>query len=154
MTSALLAVALYGAAATSLGGLCWRIWRWAATPEPFQIPTTTGQQASLASLAASRVESPSTRAGVVGRMILEAFLFRSLFRNTSAGPTFGSGDVAARPVFLERKGLWLAALAFHWSLLVVVVRHLKSAVVCANLAINAKKFVKDARPAIHTSRNA
>ena len=58
-------------------------------------------------------------------MALELFLFTSLFRNTAAGPTFGSGDVAARPVFLERKGLWLGALAFHWSLLVVAVRHLR-----------------------------
>jgi nitrate reductase gamma subunit len=109
----------------SLGGLCWRIWRWAATPEPFQIPTTTGQQVSLEGIAASRIESPSTRLGVVVRMALELLLFRSLFRNTAAGPTFGSGDVAARPVFLERKGLWLGALAFHWSLLVVAVRHLR-----------------------------
>lgn len=125
MISALLAVALYGAAASSLGGLCWRIWRWADTPEPFQIPTTTGQQASLEGIAASRIESPSTRWGVVVRMALELFLFRSLFRNTAAGPTFGSGEVGAGPVFLERKGLWLGALAFHWSLLVVVVRHLR-----------------------------
>jgi nitrate reductase gamma subunit len=125
MISALLAVALCGAAASLLGGLCWRIWRWANTPEPFQIPTTTGQQASLAGIAASRIESPSTRLGVVGRMALELLLFRSLFRNTAAGPTFGNGDVAARPVFLERKGLWLGALAFHWSLLVVAVRHLR-----------------------------
>jgi nitrate reductase gamma subunit len=125
MISALLAVALYGAAASSLGGLCWRIWRWAATPEPFQIPTTTGQQPSIEAVAASRIESPSTRWGVIARMALELFLFRSLFRNTAAGPTFGSGEVAARPVFLERKGLWLGALAFHWSLLVVVVRHLR-----------------------------
>ncbi len=123
MSSALLAVALYGAAACSLGGLSWRIWRWASTPEPFQIPTTTGQQPSLAGIAASRVESPSTRLGVVGRMALELLLFRSLFRNTAAGPTFGNGEVAAKPAFLERKGLWLAALAFHWSLLVVFVRH-------------------------------
>ena len=125
MVSALLAVALYGAAASSLGGLCWRIWRWGVTPEPFQIPTTTGQQPSIEGIAASRIESPSTRWGVVARMALELFLFRSLFRNTAAGPTFGSGEVAARPIFLERKGLWLGALAFHWSLLVVVVRHLR-----------------------------
>ncbi len=125
MSSALLAVALYGAAASLLGGLAWRIWGWAVTPEPFQIPTTTGQQPSLDGIAASRIESPSTRWGVVGRMALEVFLFRSLFRNTAVGPAFGSGDVKARPVFLERKGLWLGAMAFHWSLLAIAVRHLR-----------------------------
>ena len=36
--------------------------------------------------------------------------------------------------------------------LVVVVHHLKSAVVCANLAINAKQFLKNARPAIESFR--
>jgi [DsrC]-trisulfide reductase subunit M len=125
MMSALLAVALYGAAASCLGGICWRVWRWAATPEPFSIPTTTAQQRSLDEIAPSRVESPATRLGVIGRMGLELFLFRSLFRNTAAGPTFGAGDVAAHPIFLERKALWLGALAFHWSLLAIVVRHLR-----------------------------
>ena len=125
MMSALLAVALYGAAASSLGGICWRVWRWAATPEPFAIPTTTAQQRSLDGIAPSRIESPTTRLGVVGRMGLELFLFRSLFRNTAAGRTFGGGDVDAHPVFLERKALWLGALAFHWSLLAIAVRHLR-----------------------------
>ena len=39
-------------------------------------------------------------------------------------------------------------------LVVVVVRHLKSAVVCANLAINAKQFLKDPRPAIESRGGA
>jgi nitrate reductase gamma subunit len=125
MTSALLAAALAGAAACSLGGVCWRLWRWIRTPEPFRIPTTTGQQRSIDQVRPSRIESPSTRAGVIGRMALELLLFRSLFRNTAAGPTFGNGDVAARPVFLERKGLWLGATAFHWSLFIILVRHLR-----------------------------
>ncbi len=125
MVSVLLAVALYGAAASCLGGMCWRVWRWATTPEPFQIPTTTAQQRSLKGITPSCVESPATRLGVAGRMGLEVLLFRSLFRNTAPGRAFREGGVSADPVFLERKALWLGALALHWSLLVIVVRHLR-----------------------------
>jgi len=119
-----LAVTLYAAAAVFLCGLSWRVWVWARTPEPFRIPTTTGQQASLPGLARSRVESPSTRTGVAGRLALEALLFRSLFRNTAPAPA-PAGAADPPPVFLERKALWLGALALHYSLLVIVVRHLR-----------------------------
>jgi nitrate reductase gamma subunit len=125
MVAALLAVALYLAALLFLGGLARRVWRWASTPEPFQIPTTTAQQASLAGIRASRVESPSTRIGVAGRMLIEALLFRSLFRNTKPGPRPRGADNCPDPVFLERKALWAGAMAFHWSLLVIVLRHLR-----------------------------
>ena len=64
-----------------------RVAKWAFTPEPFRIPTTSGQQPSVAGIRHSRVESPATRAGVVGRMLLEVLLFRSLFRNTAPGRT-------------------------------------------------------------------
>ena len=84
--SLVLSLALYASSAVCIGGLAWRVWIWAATPEPFRIPTTTGQQPSVAGIAASRVESPSTRVGVVGRMALEGLLFRSLFRNTAFAP--------------------------------------------------------------------
>jgi len=120
-----LSLALYAAAVSFIGGTVWRVWTWAATPEPFRIPTTSAQQRSLAGVAASRVESPSTIAGVVGRMLLEGFLFRSLFRNTAPGRTLAGQEICPAPVFLERKALWLAAMAFHWSLLVIVVRHLR-----------------------------
>lgn len=122
MPTVLLIAVPYVAAVLFLGGLAWRVWTWAATPEPFRIPTTTGQQRSLAGIAPSRVESPSTTAGVVGRMLLEGLLFRSLFRNVASGPT--AAGTCPDPVFLERKALWLGAMAFHWSLLVIVVRHL------------------------------
>jgi nitrate reductase gamma subunit len=123
--SLVLSLALYAAAAVCLGGLAWRVWVWAATPEPFHIPTTTGQQPSLAGIAASRVESPSTRIGVAGRLALEGLAFRSLFRNTAfALPPPGS-PVCSAPIFRERKGLWLGAMALHWSLFVIVVRHLR-----------------------------
>jgi len=57
---------------------------------------------------------------VVARMALEVGLFRSLFRNTKAELREGP-----RLVFGEDKFLWLAALAFHWSFLVIFLRHLR-----------------------------
>ncbi len=118
-------LAIYAAAVLCLGGVAWRVWVWAVTPEPFHIPTTTAQQRSLPGVAASRIESPSTRIGAFGRVCVEAMLFRSLFRNTATVMT--PADQGGRPgmVFLERKALWLGAMAFHWSLFVVVVRHLR-----------------------------
>ncbi len=115
---------LYLGAAIFLCGLAWRVARWARTPEPFRIPTTSGQQRSVAGIRHSRIESPATHAGVVGRMLLEVLLFRSLFRNSAPGRS-DSTALCPPPVFFERKGLWLGALAFHWSLLVIVVRHLR-----------------------------
>jgi nitrate reductase gamma subunit len=120
-----LTLALYASAALCVCGVAWGVWGWARTPEPFRIPTTSGQQRSLGGVAASRIESPGTRAGVFGRMALEILLFRSLFRNTAfAKPPAGS-EPCPGPVFLERKALWLGAMAMHWSLLVIVLRHLR-----------------------------
>ena len=51
-------------------------------------------------------------------MLSEVLFFRSLFRNTKAeihkGPKLAYGS---------SKWLWLAGLAFHWSMLVIVLRH-------------------------------
>ena len=85
----------------------------------FTFPTTCGQQKSLPWIQNSRLESPSGTAGVVGRMALEVLLFRSLFRNTKVEMKDG------RPVHGGAKWLWLAGLAFHWSFLVIVLRHLR-----------------------------
>lgn len=120
MLSILLIVAPYVAAATFLAGFAWRLRRWAATPVPFPIATTAGQQASLRFLRPGRLESPSSGLGVIGRVALEVLLFRSLFRNTGRERHAG-----VRLAFPERKALWAAALAFHWSLLVILVRHLR-----------------------------
>ena len=79
----------------------------------------------MAGIDASRVESPSTRIGVIGRMALEGLLFRSLFRNTAFAPPPPGARVVTSPVFVERKALWLGAIALHGSMLVIVVRHLR-----------------------------
>jgi nitrate reductase gamma subunit len=119
-----LSVVLYGCAAIFLCGVSGRVWAWATTPEPFRIPTTCGQQRSLAGIRPARLESPNSSAGVVGRMLLEVVLFRSLFRNTAAGRP-DPVVLCPPPIFLERKALWLGAMTFHWALLVIVLRHLR-----------------------------
>ena len=110
----------YAAMATFLVGLSARLLRWASSPVPFHIPTTCGQQKSLPWLKSSRIESPPSAPWVVLRMALEVLLFRSLFRNTRSelreGPRLAYG---------EEKFLWLGALAFHWSMLLILLRHLR-----------------------------
>jgi nitrate reductase gamma subunit len=109
----------YAAVAIFVVGFGYRVLRWAWTPVPFRIPTTCGQQKSLPWIKASSVDNPSTRLGVLARMGLEVLAFRSLFRNNQARLDKG------RLRFGENKYLWLGALAFHWALLVVLLRHLR-----------------------------
>lgn len=117
---AFLGVAIpYAAIAVFLVGFCSRVVRWALSPVPFRIPTTCGQQRSLPWIKAAKFENPSTVRGVLVRMGLEVLLFRSLFRNNRADLYHD------RLVFGENKYLWLGALAFHWSLLMILLRHLR-----------------------------
>ncbi|GFP20444.1 hypothetical protein HKBW3S03_01947, partial [Candidatus Hakubella thermalkaliphila] len=93
--------------------------KWASAPVPFRIPTTCGQQKSLPCLTQSKIENPSSIFGVIARMALEVFFFRSLFRNLKTQMSGG------RLVYGEAKWLWLAGLAFHWSFLIIFVRHFR-----------------------------
>lgn len=134
---ALVAIAVLGAGAAGLQGLFGvavpyiaviiflvgfvrRIVDWGRSPVPFRIPTTCGQQESLSWIKQNKLECPTTKAGVVGRMILEVLLFRSLFKNKKIdlreGPKLAFGSA---------KWLWLGALAFHWSFLIIVLRHMR-----------------------------
>ena len=110
----------YAAMTTFLAGVSYRVVQWSLSPVPFRIPSTCGQQKSLPWIKAGWLESPYTTAGVVARMALEILLFRSLFRNTKAELRQGP-----RLVYGENKFLWLGALAFHWSFLVIFLRHLR-----------------------------
>lgn len=103
-----------------LAGFVWRIRNWGKSPVPFRIPTTGGQQRSLDWIKPARLDSPFTKAGTVGRMILEVLLFRSLFRNTKAELKDGP-----RLVYWSSKWLWLFALAFHYCFLVIFIRHFR-----------------------------
>ncbi|MBI3013720.1 MAG: sulfate reduction electron transfer complex DsrMKJOP subunit DsrM [Candidatus Tectomicrobia bacterium] len=113
-------LAPYAALTLFLLGVAWRVAGWARSPVPFRIPTTCGQQKSLPWIKTGWLESPDSTAGVVARMALEVGLFRSLFRNTRAELRAGP-----RLVYGENKALWLAALAFHWSFLFILLRHLR-----------------------------
>jgi nitrate reductase gamma subunit len=101
-------------------GMVVRILKWASSPVPFRIPTTTGQQKSLPWIKHSIIESPSTGLGVIARMALEVLFFRSLFRNLKT--QVGDGK---QVTYGEAKWLWAAGLAFHWSFLIILVRHMR-----------------------------
>lgn len=109
----------YVAAAVFVVGVTARILGWARSPVPFRIPTTCGQQKSLPWIRQAKIENPSTTAGVVARMALEILCFRSLFRNTRTQLVDG------RLSYPSNKWLWAAGLAFHYSFLLVVLRHLR-----------------------------
>lgn len=110
----------YAAILTFLLGIITKVIKWAMVPVPFHIPTVTGQQKSLPWIKSSKLESPHTTMGVIGRMALEILFFRSLFRNTKTelknGPNL---------VYGSSKYLWLGAIVFHWSFLIIFLRHFR-----------------------------
>ncbi len=110
----------YAAVVTFFVGVVYRVMKWARSPVPFRIPTTAGQEKSLPWIKSNKIDNPSSTGGVILRMLLEVFLFRSLFRNTKMeyhqGPVIRYGSA---------KWLWLFGLLFHWSFLVVLIRHLR-----------------------------
>lgn len=121
VTNTLLVIVVhYIALAIFVIGFIYRIFLWARSPIPFHIPTVCGQQKSLSWIKSSKTESPSTSWGVVWRMALEVLLFRSLFRNDRA--EFVGQE---RALYRGNKLLWLGGLIFHWSLLIILLRHLK-----------------------------
>ena len=84
------ALLFYFAAAVFFFGTLWRVWIYVRTPAPFNIPTTP---------------APTTRAGVVYRLLKETFVFESLFK--------------------ADKPLWLLGWVFHLTLLLVLLQHLR-----------------------------
>jgi len=101
-------------------GFIYRVVRWAQSPVPFNIPTTCGQGSSLSWVKSDKIESPCCNWGIAGRMAMEVLLFRSLFRNNNMQQ---AGE--QRLVYGGSRWLWLGGLAFHWSLLIILVRHLR-----------------------------
>ena len=88
--SVLYALLFYAAAAILVGGVAYKCWVYARTPQPLKIPIPL---------------APTTRGGVVLRMLGEVTLFRSLFRSN--------------------KWIWLFGWIFHVALLAVILRHLR-----------------------------
>ncbi len=110
----------YAAVAIFVGGMIFRVLKWGSSPVPFRIPTTCGQQKSFPWIKHSKLENPSGLLGVWGRMALEVLFFRSLFRNLKTQLRDGK-----QLAYGEAKWLWAAGLAFHWSFLIILIRHLR-----------------------------
>lgn len=110
----------YVAVTVFVVGLTVRVTRWAASPVPFRIPTTCGQERSLPWIRQNKLDNPHTFPQVVGRMALEILCFRSLLRNTKTEMTEDR-----RLVYTTDLTLWIGAMAMHWSLAVILLRHLR-----------------------------
>jgi nitrate reductase gamma subunit len=108
----------YAAAATFLVFFVRRIVGWARAPVPFNITTTCGQEKSLPWIPDNKLESPPSAFWVVARMALEVLCFRSLLRNTKLELRNGP-----RLIYGTSLWLWAAGMAFHWSFLIILIRH-------------------------------
>lgn len=103
-----------------LVGVVHRVIVWGRSPVPFRITSVGGQQASLPWLARSPLDSPKNGFEAALRVAMDVLFFRTLFGNTRV-----RRGASRRPVYVSERLLWAAALTFHWSLLIVVVRHLR-----------------------------
>jgi len=103
-----------------LGGCIYRVVQWGKSPVPFSIQTTCGQAKSLDFIKHNRLEAPDTLPEVVARMFLEIVIFRSLFRNTKSEIHDGP-----KLTYESSKWLWLFALIFHYSFLLIIIRHMR-----------------------------
>ncbi len=104
-------------------GFVVRVVQWGKSPVPFRIPTTCGQARKSLPMFKdkwNRLDNPGTKLGVVGRMILEVVLFRSLFRNTRVEMHKGP-----HIAYSSSKWLWIFALIFHVTFLVILIRHMR-----------------------------
>ncbi len=112
----------YAAIAIFILGILYKVIKWGKSAVPFRIPTTCAQEETLPWIKRKpheKLDNPSNNLAVVGRMLLEVLIFRSLWRNTRA-------EVKAdkqKLIYSGSKFLWLFGLLFHWSLLVILIRH-------------------------------
>ncbi len=106
-----------------LVGMIIRVIDWARSPVPFRIPTTAGQQWSFPWIRHSWIENPKDNKGVFIRMLLEVLCFRSLFRNVRL--EYRRIEDYPKLAFEWEKWLWMAALAFHYSFLIIFLRHFR-----------------------------
>lgn len=101
----------------------WRIFKWSKSAVPFRIPSTCGQQKSLDWVKHNKLEAPHTTGQVIVRMILEVFLFRSLFRNTATDLV--DEEDGTRLAHKSSKWLWLGGITFHLAFFTILIRHLR-----------------------------
>lgn len=139
LTSFLGIVLPYAAVLIFIGGVVWRVVSWAMSPVPFPIALTGGQQKSLPWIKRSPLEAPASHEEVAGRMVLEVFLFRSLFRNTRA--KLHDTPDGPRLVYWSSKWLWVFALLFHYAFLVVFIRHFRFFTEPVPICLQAVEFL-------------
>lgn len=113
----------YAAIVIFFGGVIFRVIDWARSPVPFRIPTTAGQQWSLPWIKSSPIDNPKGGFGALVRMIFEVLIFRSLFRHTRL--EYRNTEGGPKIDYEWEKWLWLAALAFHYAILVIFLRHFR-----------------------------
>ena len=80
----------YLATAVLVFGIAYKVWQYAKIPAPLKIPTTP---------------APTTKSGVVFRMLKELIIFESLFKSS--------------------KWTWLFGWLFHFGLFLVLLRHIR-----------------------------
>ena len=113
----------YIAFAIFIVGFIYKVVGWARSAVPLKIPTTAGRARSLDFINKrrtinDRIDCPFTKWELVLRMFFEVFLMRSLFRNTRFYYHRGGANV-------DTRWLWAFAMAFHYSLLIILIRHLR-----------------------------
>ena len=111
-------VVTYTSVGVFVAGICYRIALWARSSVPFPIPLTCGQQASSQFLRHDRLNNPESSSGAALRVAREVLFFRSLLREHR--PETRNGVI----VYTKDLRLWLVSIAFHYALLVVILRHL------------------------------
>jgi len=99
----LYAVLFYVATAVLVGGVAYRIWQFARTPQPLKIPVPP---------------APTTRGGVVLRMAAEVTLFRSLFRSNKWIWLFGWAFHVALLLVLLRHLRYFTEPVWTWVALI------------------------------------
>jgi nitrate reductase gamma subunit len=100
------ALVFYAATVVFVGGIIFRIWRYATTPAPLKIPTTP---------------APTTSAGAAVRVIREVVLFESLFKSNKWIWAFGyvfHGALALVIIrhlryFIDPSWFWVPDLAWQ-----------------------------------------
>ena len=117
------AVPLAGLALFITGFLA-KVLSWSAAPSPFPIALTAGQQQSLDWIPANRLEAPPGKLWTACRVALEVLCFRSLLRNSNVSAARDTQG-ERRILYLPTWSLWCAAMLFHYSLLVILLRHLR-----------------------------
>ncbi len=137
----------YAAFTVFLAGFAYKIYNWAKSPVPFRIPTTAGQQKTLPWIEQNKFDNPFTEKQTIVRMLLEVLTFRTLFRNTKMSIRDG------KVLYGSDKWLWLAAMAFHYSFLIIVFRHLRfflaSVPGCVELVDSIDSMFQVLAPAIY-----